>query len=219
MGPNLLDAVSQNLPPGHHTTPVIPVTSFSTLSVVILPAAGAGQLTVSHWADPAGTVSAESDTWRFRPGAALVMRTPLRAAYVSLDLNVTSPGNLTASTWATLLASSSDRVSYPVKGVQAGVGTHVINAGVLDTWRLPAVVSGPAMLAFNPADTSAMLTVNVIATDELDNKLWDVMFPAAPAAPLMQPLQLPGEIIVILVHNTDPAAAHTYGVSLVCPAT
>lgn len=218
MAGNLFGAVSQVLTPGPHATPVIPVTSFSSLSVVIVPTAGAGTLTVSHWADPAGTVSAETDTWRFRPGAALVMRTPLRAAYVSLTLSVTSPGNLTASTWATLLASTSDRVSYPVSGQQAGVDTHAIAAGAVDEWRLPAVVAGPAMLAFKPYDTSGKVTVEVYTTDELDTEMYYVMFPVAPTVPLMQPLQLPGEITIVAVTNTDSATAHTYGVNLICPA-
>src|SRR5690348_4905847 len=139
MGGNLFPAVAQDLTPGAHPTPVVPVTSYSSLSVVISPTAGAGTLTVSHWADPAGTVSAESDTWRYRPGAALVMRTPLRAAYVSLTLTVTSPGNLTASTWASLLASASDRVSYPVTAQQAGVDNTVLDGGAVDQWRMPEI--------------------------------------------------------------------------------
>jgi len=217
MGGNLFPAVAQDLTPGAHATPVVPVTSYSSLSVVILPTAGAGQLTVSHWADPAGTVSAETDTWRYRPGAALVMRTPLRAAYVSLTLTVTSPGNLTASTWASLLASGSDRVSYPVTGQVANIDDRPLPGGAVDQWRMPAVVGGAAMLAFAPADALGKLQVEVYVTDELDNEMYMVMFPVAPAAPLMQPLQLPGEITVVQVTNTDPATPHTYGVTLLCP--
>jgi hypothetical protein len=43
------------------------------------------------------------------------------------------------------------------------------------------------------------------------------MFPVAPKALLMQPLQLPGEITIVQVVNTDGANAHSYGVSLICP--
>jgi len=217
MGGNLFPAVAQDLTPGAHPTPVVPVTSYSSLSVVISPTAGAGTLTVSHWADPAGTVSAESDTWRYRPGAALVMRTPLRAAYVSLTLTVTSPGNLTASTWASLLASASDRVSYPVTAQQAGVDNTVLDGGAVDQWRMPAINAGPAMLAFAPGNTLAVLQVEVYTTDELDNIMYHLMFPALPAAAVMQPLQLPGEITVVQVTNTDAANAHSYGVTLLCP--
>ena len=218
MGGNLFGAVSQNLAPGPHPTAVIPVTSYSSLSVVVAPAAGAGQLTVAHWADPAGTVSAETDTWRFRPGAALVMRTPLRAAYVSLTLTVTSPGNLTASTWASLLASTSDRVSYPVTGQVANIDSRPLAAGAFDQWRVPAIVAGPAMLAFKPADATGKLTVEVYTTSELDVEDYMIMFPVAPTVPLMQPLQLPGDITVVQVTNTDGVSAHTYGVTLTCPS-
>lgn len=217
MGGNMFPAVTQDLIPGAHATPVIPVTSYSSLSVVIVPAAGAGTLTVSHWADEAGTVSAETDTWRFRPGASLVMRTPLRAAYVSLSIAVTSPGNLTASTWASLLSSASDRVSYPVTGQVANIDTRPLAGGAVDQWRMPAVVGGAAVLAFAPADATGKLSVEVFTTDELDNEMYMVMFPVAPTVPLMQALQLPGEITVVQVTNTDAANPHTYGMTLLCP--
>lgn len=218
MGANLFPGVSQVLAPGAHPTLVTPVTSYSSLSVVISPTAGAGRLTVSHWADPAGLVSAETDTWRFRPGASLVMRTPLRAAYVSLTLTVTSAGNLTASTWASLLASASDRVSYPVIGQVANIDSRPLAAGAFDQWRLPAIVSGPAMLAFSPADATGKLSVEVYATSELDVEDYMIMFPVAPTVPLMQPLQLPGDITVVQVTNTDAVNPHTYGMTMVCPS-
>jgi hypothetical protein len=217
MGVNLFPAVSQILAPGDHPTAVIPVTSYSSLSVVILPSAGAGRLTVSHWADAAGTVSAETDVFRFRPGAALVMRTPLRSAYVSLKIHASGAVNLVASTWATLLASTSNGISFPITGQQAGVDNTVLAGGATDQWRLPAVVAGNAMLAFLPGNTLGVVTVEVFVTDELDVEMYEVMFPSAPKALFMQPLQLPGEITIVQVVNTDGANAHSYGVSLICP--
>lgn len=216
MGSNLFSAVSQNLAPGNYPTAVIPVTSYSSLSAVILPTSGAGQLVVQHWADAAGTISAEADTWRFQIGAALVMRTPLRAPYMQLTLKVTSAGNLVASTWATLLASSSDRVTYPVKSQQAGNENQTLGGGVLAQWRLPAVVAGPAMLAFWPSDTTGKLAVSVVATDELNTVKYTVMPAVTPTTVLMQPLQLPDDIIVIDIKNTD-TLNHAYGVSLIWP--
>jgi len=217
MGVNLFTAVASNLAPGPHPTAVIPVTSYSSLSVVILPTAGAAKLTVSHWADAAGTVSTDTDTFRFRPGAALVMRCPLRSAYVSLTITVAGAVNLVASTWATLLASPSSGVSFPITGQQAGVDDTTLAAGATDQWRLPAVVAGNAMLAFLPGNTLGVVTVEVFVTDELDVEMYEVMFPVAPKAWFMQPLQLPGEITIVQVVNTDVANAHSYGVSLICP--
>lgn len=217
IGGNLFSTPTATLPPGTYDTPVVPVTSFSSLSAVIVPTAGAGQLVVAHWVDALGTIAAEADIFRYRPAAPLVVRTPLRASYVSLALVVTSPGDLTASFWATLLASSSDRVTYPVTGQQAGIDTRSLGAGAVDQWRMPGINSGQAMLAWAPADTSAKLTVEVFCTDENDNGLYHVMYPVATTAHLMQPLCLPGEITVVQVTNTDGVAAHSYGVSLICP--
>lgn len=216
MGTNLFTSPSGPIPPGTYPTAVIPVTSFSSLSVVIVPTAGAGTLTVNHWADAAGTISTESDTFRFRVGGALVVRTPLRSGYVSLTLAVTSPGNLTGSYWATLLASASEHVTFPVTGQQAGVDNTTIAAGATDQWRLPAICGGEALLSFLPGNTLSKLTVEVITEDELGNEMYHLMFPVAPAAGINQLLVLPGEVVVVQVVNTDGAAAHSYGVSLVC---
>lgn len=217
MASNLFTSPSQNLAPGHHVTAVLPVTSFSSLSVVVLPTAGAGQLIVNHWADAAGTISTDTDTLRYRVGGALVVRLPLRSAYVSIDLFVTSAVNLVASTWATLLNSASDRVSFPLPGQQAGVDNTVLNGGATDQWRMPAIVGGNATLAFLPGNTLAKLTVEVFTEDELGNAMYHLMFPVAPVNGIVQPLSLPSEVVLIQVVNTDGAAAHSYGVSLVWP--
>ena len=217
MAGNLLTAASQNLAPGHHATPVIPVTSFASLSIVIVPTAGAAQVIVNHWSDAAGTVSADTDVFRCRVGGALVVRLPLRASYVSIDLFVTSGVNLAAATWATLLNSASERVSFPVPGQRAGVDNTVLNASATDQWRMPAINSGAATLAFLPGNTLAKLTVEVFTEDELGAQMYQLMFPVAPVNGIVQPLTLPGEITVVQVVNTDAGAAHSYGVSLVCP--
>jgi len=216
MSGNLFADSTATLPAGTYDTAVIPVTSFSSLSVAIVPTTGAGQLIVSHWVDAAGTIAADADLWRFRPGSPLVVRTPLRAAFVKLTVVVTSAADLTASFWATALASSSDRVSYPVPGQQAGTDHGTLAPGALDQWRMPALVAGPAMLAYSPADASGMLFVEVVATDELDNQLYHLLYAVNPISPLMQPLILPGDIILVQVFNVDGAASHDYAVSLAC---
>lgn len=215
---NLFTAANQTLTPGVHNGNVLPVSSFSSLGVVIQPSAGAGKLTVNHWIDAAGTMSAESDVFRFRVGAALVMRTPLRAPYVSLSLNVTSAGSLTANTWATLLSGASDRIAYPLPSQQAGIENTVLAGGAEDQWRLPAIVSGDAFLTFLPGNTLGVVTVEVIAEDELGNTLYHIMFPQAPTNFLNIPLSLTNDVIIVQVVNTDGANAHSYGVSLITPA-
>jgi hypothetical protein len=217
MAGNLFTSASATIPPGSFSTPVIPVTSFSSLSIVIVPTAGAGTITVNHWADPAGTISADTDLYRYRVGGALVVRTPLRAAYVSLTLTITSPGSITASFWATLLNSASDHVSFPVPGQRAGNDNAVLAGGGTDQWRMPAINAGAATLAFLPGNTLAKLTVEVFTEDELGNIMYHLMYPVAPVNGIVQPLSMPGEITVVQVVNTDAANAHSYGVSLVCP--
>lgn len=215
-GANLFTAVSQTLPPGTYTSVVMPVTSFSSLSAVINPSSGSGQLLVNHWADSAGTVSADTDTFLFTQGAALVVRTPLRSPYMSLTLKVTSAGNLVATTWATLLASSSARVTFPVPTQQAGDESQTLGGGVQAQWRIPAIVSGPGMLLYFPGDNSGKITVQVVATDELANVLYTVFPTTAPTANLVQPLQIPDKPILIKITNTD-TVNHSYGVSLIVP--
>lgn len=217
MGANLFAGAQQVLAPGAHNTAVVPVTSYQSLSVIVAPTTGAGNLVVSHWVDPAGTISASMDTFRFRVGTALVLRMPLRAPYVQLTLNVTSVANLTATTWATPLASSSDRISFPVGGQQAGDPTQILAAGVVAEWRVPAICAGPAMLMMRPGDTSGKITFAVNAADEKDNILYPIMQAVAPTVLTMQPLQLPGQITEIFVTNTDTVNPHEYGVSLICP--
>lgn len=217
IGPNLFPAASVNDPTGTYPGTVLAVSSYASLSVAIVPTAGAGKLIVQHWTDAAGTMSAETDTYRFRVGAALVVRLPLRATYVQLTLEVTSGANLVASTWAALLNSSSERVTFPVGGQQAGTYDTVIAASAVDQWRMPAINAGNAMLSFLPGNTLGVLQVEVIAQDELGNRLYEIMFPVLPTAIFNQPLQLPGEVTIVEITNTDAANAHSYGVSLICP--
>lgn len=213
---NLFSAISQTLAPGNYATAVLPATSFSSYSAVILPTSGAGRLVISHWADSAGTVSIATDTFIYAQGAALVVRGPLRGPYVQLTIQVTSAGNLVASTWATLLASSSSRITYPVATQQAGDESQTLSGGVQAQWRVPAIVSGPAMLLYFPGDATGKITVQVVATDELANVVYTIFPTAAPVANLVQPLQLPDKIVLMKITNTD-TVNHSYGVSLICP--
>lgn len=218
IGSNLFPGASVNLATGAYPGAVLPASSYSSLSVTVVPASGAGTIVIQHWSDAAGTMSAQTDTFRFRQGAALVVRVPLRATYVQLTLNVTSGANLVASTWAALLNSSSERVTFPVAGQQAGAGpARVLPASAQDQWRVPAICAGNGMLAFAPADATGKLQVYVQAADELGAQLYYIMPPAQPVALLMQPLALPGQVTEIVVTNTDAGAPHTYAVSLICP--
>lgn len=217
VGANLWPVPDATLPPGTYSTGIVPATSFSSLSIVMTASAGAATITVNHWMDAGGTLTAESDMFRVRVGAALVVRTPVRAAFVEVIITVTSPGDMTGTFWTALLASSSDRVSFPVPGQQAGVENTVLAAGATDQWRMPAINSGAATLTFAPGNTLAKLSVEVYTEDENGNVMYHVMFPVSPSGTITQSLMLPGEVTVAQVVNTDASTAHSYGVSLICP--
>lgn len=214
---NLFAAWQQTLPPGPTTTGVLPAVNWSSVSLMLSPSAGAAFTKINHCADPAGAQVVGADLWRVRPGTNLVVRTPLRGKYVRIDIHVTSPGNFTAITWATLMSAASDRITFPVAAQTLADTGKALAANGTAVYDIPAITAGLGYLYFKPADTTAKLSVLVHTIDELGNPLQPVADLGTPGALTQQLITVPDQIVEVKVTNTDPAAPHTYDFSLTVP--
>lgn len=214
---NIFPAYSQVLAPGAHSTAVLPCLSWSSLILIVSPSAGAAQVKVTHFADLAATQPIDSDTWQVNATTALIVRTPLRGKFVRIDLTVTSPGNLTAVSWANFLSATSDRVSFPVGGQNVSDFSHSLAANATALYTVGEIAAGQALFFFNPHDTAGKLRVSVHATDELGNSGQLVAYFGLPTTSVQQLIVVPDLILQVEVDNTDSAGAHVYDFSFTIP--
>lgn len=216
-GTNLFPAYSQTLTPGAHTTGVIPISSWSSMTVIVHPSAGAAQVQVVHHAAANGTEPVDSSTWPVNASTKLIARTPLRALYVEIIITVTSAGNLTAVTWATPQAASSDRISFPVEQLNVSAFGLTVPASTTLTASVGAIVAGEALFYVHPYDTTGKLDVVIHAVSELGVSGQLIADFGAPTALLQQLITVPDLITTVSIANTDAAAAHTCDFSLTVP--
>lgn len=214
---NIFESFTQTLTPGVHSTPLIPATNWSSVTLVVDPSAGAAQVQIGHFADLAGTMEIDSDTWPVNATTRLVVRTPLRGPYVRLTITVTSPGNLTAGTWANFLSASSDRISFPVSTQNLSDFDHSLAADGTATYSVGEISAGMALFYFKPYDTSGKLEVSVHAVDELGNSGQLIADFGQPTAIVQQLITVPDNIVTVEIDNTDAATAHSYDFSLTIP--
>lgn len=214
---NAFAALTQTLAPGSHPGAVTAVYSWSSLNMVVVPSAGACKVTVSHWADLAGTQLIGSDSWNVSVATPLTVRVPLRGPYAQLTLNVTSAGSLTAETWGVFQTYPADRISFPIAGKQIFEPFRTLTPSATFTYTMPAMVAGAANWSFVPFDNAGKLNPFVQIVDELGNVLARVSDRGNPVAIDDSILQLPDQIVQVVVTNEDAAASHTYGFSLIVP--
>ena len=214
---NIFAAFAQTLTPGVHQGVIQPATSWSSLTITVSASAGAAQVTVNHYVDAAGTQQIDSDTWPVNVSCQLRVRTPLRGRYVRIDVNVTSPGNLTAQTWANFLSVSSDRISFPVSQQNASDFNHSLVANGTALYTLGSICAGQALFYIRPRDTTAKLQAQIHAVDELGNPGELIAYFGLPAAPVQQLIVVPDLILQVEIDNTDGAAPHAYDFSLTIP--
>lgn len=214
---NVFTSFAQTLTPGNHAGPVTPVYSWSSLNLEVIPTAGACKVTVTHWADAAGTQKIGSDTWDCNASTILTVRVPLRGPYAQLSLNVTSAGNLTASTWGVFQTYQADRVSFPIGGQIIFEATNTLAASASKTYTMQQYCAGRANWCFIPFDNSGMLGTYVQAVDELGNIICRISSMGNPTGIDQLVIECPDAIIQVIVQNTDGAAAHSYGFSFIVP--
>jgi hypothetical protein len=214
---NLFPDFAQTLTPGVHQGAIIPALSWSSIIVIVSPAAGACQVTVNHFADLAGTQEIDSDTWPCNASTELIVRTPLRGKYVRLDINVTSAGNLTTESWANFLSATSDRISFPVSNQNLSDYAKALAASGTQTYEIGEIAAGTSLFYFKPYDATGKLTVSIHAIDELGNPGQLIADFGKPTALVQQLITVPDVIIQVEVDNTDAAASHTYDFSLTIP--
>lgn len=214
---NLFPGFTQTLTPGVHPGTVLPALSWSSVIIIASPTAGAAKLTITHYADAAGTQAIDSDTWSINATTRIVVRTPLRGKYVRIDYNVTSAGNLTVENWANFLSASSDRVSFPVSSQNISDFDHVLAATGDITYNIGEICAGNALFYFKPYDTTGKLAVVIHSVDELGVTGELIADFGKPTALVQQLITVPDVILQVEVVNTDGAASHTYDFSLTIP--
>lgn len=214
---NLFPDFTQVLAPGVNDGTMIAALSWSSLIIIAEAGDGAGQLTVTHFADEAGTLSIDSDTWPVNSTTKLVVRTPLRGPYVRIDVNVTSAGNMTLFNWANFLSASSDRISFPVGQQNLSDFNHALAASGDITYTAGEITAGMAYFYFKPYDTTGKLAVVLHAVDELGNPAQLIADWGKPTALLHELITVPDLILQVEVQNTDATATHTYDFSLTIP--
>lgn len=208
---------ASNLPPGNHPFGIVPASNWRSLSVIVTPLAGAGILTVSHFADAGGAALLGADAWRVNVQTTLVVRTPLRGPFMNLGLNVTSAGNLSAVVWAVLQSGDSDRITFPVGSQSANAFNRTLAPSAVDTFVLQRICAGNATWHFNPRDATGKLQPVIRTLDELGGQRYILSTRGGPVAPETQEIMIPDEIVQVQVTNTDAAASHAYDFSLTVP--
>lgn len=214
---NLFPAANQVLAPGLHSTPVIPAVNWSSVTVLVQPSAGACHVQLAHFADQAATILTGSDTLPANATTALLVRTPLRGRYFRVNVTVTSPGNMTALTWASLASAPASRLSFPVGQQNAHDLGRTLAAGATTTYSPGFIVAGLALAYLKPYDATGKLTMVIRAVDELGNTVAPVADFGAPAALTQQLITVPDEILQVVVTNTDLAGPHTYDLAVTIP--
>lgn len=214
---NIFPAFSQTLTPGTHSTPVVAAANWSSLAVIVKPSAGAGQLQVNHYADAAGTQIIDSNKWPINTTTYLDVRTPLRGLYANLQLFVTSPGNLTATTWANFLSASSERISFPAGQQNVSDFNHSLAAGATMNYSPGVIAAGQAEFYIKPYDALSKLNVALLTADELGNNGQLVADFGTPAAIVRELITVPDLILRLSITNTDGANPHSYDFSLTIP--
>lgn len=211
---NVFASFTTTLAPGNHPGAVTPVFSWASLNMIVVPTAGACKVTVNHYADQAGTQLIGSDTWDTNTTTSLTLRVPLRGPYVQLSINVTSGGNLTAETWGTFQTQPADRVSFPISGQLVFEASNTLAASTSKTYVVPRMAAGRSNWSFVPFDNAAALNPYIQAVDELGTLICRIADRGNPATVDNALLELPDQILQVVVTNESGTAAHSYGFCL-----
>jgi hypothetical protein len=214
---NVFPLFTQTLAPGLHSTGIIPALSWSSMMIAITPSAGACQVQINHYADLAGTMQIDADNWSCNAVTALRVRTPLRGKYVRIDIFVTSPGNLTAATWANFLSATSDRISFPVSTQNLSDFAHVAAANADIKYTSGEICAGQALFYFKPYTAGGLLAVVLHAVDELGNPSTLIADFGKPTALVQQLITVPDRILQVEILNSSGTTAVTYDFSLTVP--
>lgn len=214
---NLFPAFTQTLTPGTHSTPVIPAASWSSLALIAKPSTGAGQVQINHYADAAGAQIIDSNKWPVNTTTYLDVRTPLRGQYANIQIFVTSPGNMTLTSWANFLSASSERISFPASQQNVSDFNHALAAGATMNYSPGVITAGAAQFYLKPYDALGKLEVSLLTADELGNNGQLVADFGQPTGIVREVIQVPDLILRLSITNTDGANPHTYDMSLTIP--
>ena len=210
-------AFTQDLAPGTHAGAITPVHSYQSLNLVITATAGAAKVTVTHWADAAGVNQVGADTWPLNTAAPLTVRVPLRGPCAQVTIDVTSSGNLSASTWGTYQTAAAARISYPVRSQALFQPQTTLAASATTAYTMPAVCAGLATWSYVPYDTAGMISAYLQTVDELGNFLAIFTDRGSPTVIDNALIVVPDGLIQVVVSNNDAAASHDFAFALTVP--
>lgn len=204
-----------NLPNGTNVLYAGASPAFAALQIRATPNNGYGRLQVQWFLDAALTVGAGTDTWQVNAQTGLLIIYPVQAPYCKIVFITTS-----AAALGGLILVTPTNVPVP------GAVSRANNIGIHDTSTSvaasathltipPFLGQGPATWWVAPADTSAKLSLSVVATDETGAVVYTILDAGTPTAGTSFALTVPLVPIAVRAVNTDAAAAHVYSQSLI----
>ncbi len=217
VSPNLFPSYSQTLAPGVTTTPLVPATAWGSLTLRVSASAGTAQVAVQWFLDAAGTQPLPGDSRSLTPAFALVMTSPIKGPYFRLSINVTSAGNLTALTYATLQSGFASRISYGNSAGLAIINNQSVPASSSITAANVFTMSGQATCVIVPGDATGKLFCSVRAITESGALKYQVAQFGNPVAGADFQFSAPDDILQFTAQNTDAAGAHSLSATLIIP--
>ena len=214
-GSNLLPAYSQVLAPGVTRSGVQTVASWSGVEAACKPSAGYGLVTVHWWADAGEATEIRSDTWAVNALGGLAVRIPVFGPFCSMDINVTSPGNMTARTTLRGINNAAPQFNYPMTQSVIAVSGKSVAAAATDLTFLPYIRKGPASLFFAPSDTAGKLLVILEVANPDSSQNYQIAGLGNPTGIVNQPVVLPDDLTALKVINQSATTAHAYTAALI----
>lgn len=214
---NLLSAYSQVLNPGVNRSGALLVANWRGVQLRVGPSAGYCRANLTWYDDAAETQQVATDGFGVGTGLVLAAVIPAKGHYCDLNLNVTSPGAMTAQTSLMPTNSVTDRISYLASNNFLALSGHNVPLSTTQLIALPLVQSGPATLNWSFSDVGGNLALAVVRLKE-DGTLGDVLTDLGSATvttPFTQRVTLVDDSCGLRIINNDAAAAHVINVRLV----
>jgi hypothetical protein len=213
-GVNLFPALNSVFAPGVTPTPVFPVTHWAWVLLRVLPSAGYGKVTASWWLDQAGTMGVGQDTWPVSTNTGLLVVIPGEGNFVSVTVNNTSGGAMSAVTYLAGTNATTGKKSYPVTDdVSAALAFSIPASGFQKFYR-GWINRGDGRLWIDPHDALGKVNYQLVTEDETGAAVAEVLNVVGPTSSFSAVLPLPDQIMSLHVTNTDAGAPHVFDYSL-----
>jgi len=215
---SLIASASESFAVGETTLYEGATSSWASLVMRFQPTAGAGLLYVAWYSDAEFTQFLSSDTWFINSNCGVNVRYPVQGPFAQIILDVTSTAAMTTSAWLLPSQTGPGQTSYLLSAQLLAASGSVAASGTNTTY-CPWLCRGLAWLSFTPDDTSAKLTVKVIATDELGGTERTIAEISAVTATTDLLFCVPDLPLMMTVTNASATTAHSFAATLTIPVT